>query len=311
MTNSTPLLNIRKLSKIYGSGPARVIAVNDFSLDIYKGMSIGLAGESGCGKSTLGKMIARLITPTQGEIYFKGRNILKLSKADGRSLCRQLQIVLQDPYGSLNPRLNVEAIISEGLNIHKIPPGNRVRKVLEDVGLSENFLTRFPHELSGGQRQRINLARSLVLEPEFLIFDESVSALDVSHQKQILELLKDLGAKYQFTYLFISHDLSILKAACQEIVVMYRGRVVEQGASEEILSKAKHPYTQALVSAIPLPDPIQERSRRRLVLAGDPPGPFEIIPGCQFHPRCPHAQELCRDITPQLTKDLACHFPLA
>lgn len=311
MTEPNPLLSVRNLTKIFGEGSSQVTAVHDFSLDIHKGTSVGLAGESGCGKSTVGKMIAGLIRPTSGEIGFANKSVLKLSKAGRMSLHRFVQIVLQDPYGSLNPRLTVNSIISEGLDIHKIPKGDLVTKVLDDVGLPKSFLTRYPHQLSGGQRQRVNIARALVIKPEFMIFDESVSALDIPHQKQIANLLLELKNRYQLTYLFISHDLSVLKAICESTVVMYRGRCIEIGRTSDILQHPKHPYTQALLSSIPLPDPHRERARKRLILQGDPPGPFEAISGCQFHPRCVHAIDLCRKKDPSLTSGVSCHLPNA
>ena len=305
----TPLLSIQKVSKHFSAGKQKVEAVTDFSLTIHKGEIVGLAGESGCGKTTLGKILVRLLSATSGQVFFNGLDIFNLSAQAMRDMRRQLQIVLQDPYGSLNPRLTVKEIVGEGLSIHKIAPGGLIEEALADVGLSSEFLDRHPHELSGGQRQRVSIARALVLKPEFIVFDESVSALDISHQRQIITLLKDLQKKHELTYLFISHDLSILKALADRIGIMYRGRLVELGAAGDIVGAPQHPYTQALVSAIPIPDPIKERSRQRLILAGDPPGPTEIILGCQFHPRCQHAQRVCREQAPAFDGTLACHQP--
>lgn len=259
----TPLLRLENLSKFFVTRNNSTTAVNDFSLDIHRGEMVGLAGVSGCGKTTLGKMIVRLITPSSGAIYFEGKRLSDQSTQEMRTLRRKLQIVLQDPYGSLNPRLTVEAIINEGLKIHKINPQNRIEQILEAVGLSNQFLKRFPHQLSGGQRQRVNIARALVLEPDFLVLDESVSALDISHQKQILELLKSLQQRFQLTYLFISHDLSVLKTLCSRIGVMQQGRLIEIGTTELIMSAPQHKHTQELIASIPILDPLRERERRK------------------------------------------------
>lgn len=304
----TPLLSIRNLSKQYADGLHRVDAVRDFSLDIHAGEVVGIAGESGCGKSTLGKLIVRLLEPSGGSIMFRGTDLLSLPPSAMRRMRQKAQIVLQDPYGSLNPLLTVKDIISEGLNIQSIADDGRINEVLEAMDLPSSFLKRRPHELSGGQRQRVNIARALVLKPDFIVFDESVSALDVSHQRQILTLLKRLQKEWSLTYLFISHDLGVLKAISDRIGIMYRGNLVELGKAEQVISEARHPYTQALVSAIPIPDPTEERVRRRLILAGDPPAATQRISGCQFHPRCPRAMPLCCREAPALVNEVACHF---
>lgn len=254
----TPLLCIQNVSKQFTIGRDTYHAVSNFSLDVYPGEVVGLAGESGSGKTTIGKMIVRLLTPSSGRILFSDADIFDLSANAMRELRRHMQIVLQDPYGSLNPKRTVGQIIGEGLVIHGVHSKSLIEEALEEVKLPMAFMSRYPHELSGGQRQRVSIARALVLRPKFIVFDESVSALDVSHQRQIISLLKDLQARHQLTYMFISHDLSVLKAICDRIGIMHRGRLVELGAASEILTIPKHPYTQALIAAIPKIAPRQD-----------------------------------------------------
>ena len=312
----TALLEVRSLSKHY---PARdrkglVKAVNDVSLSLESGHTLGIVGESGCGKSTLARLILRLIEPTGGEILFDGENLLALDGAALRRRRRDIQIVFQDPYASLDPRMTVAAIISEPLDIHGIGARSerkaKVLELLDLVGLDRNAAAKYPHEFSGGQRQRIGIARAISLEPRLVVLDEPVSALDVSIQSQILNLLVDLRQRLKLSYIFISHDLSIVEHVSDEVAVMYLGRVVEYGSAERVFGSPLHPYTQALVSAVPEIDP--GKKRLRIVLAGDPPNPENIPPGCPFHPRCPSAMASCRETRPALKpvegRAVACHL---
>lgn len=260
-TMKNPLVSLHNISKQYRIGNSLVKAVENFSLDIFKGEVVGLAGESGCGKTTIGKVIARLIEPTSGSLLFEDQNLLEISSSNMRSVRRRIQIVLQDPYGSLNPRLTIKEIVEEGLKIHGIDPKNTAEETLEAVGLTRSLLNRYPATLSGGQRQRVSIARALALKPNFIVFDESVSALDITHQRQIIKLLQKLREERDLTYLFISHDLSILKALSDRIGVMHKGKLVELGEVEDILTAPQNPYSQALISAIPIPDPIKEKFR--------------------------------------------------
>lgn len=288
---------------------ASVKAVADVTLNIARGETVGLVGESGCGKSTLGRCVLRLIEPTSGEVYFAGQNITKMHAAELRKLRRKMQIIFQDPYASLNPRMTVGDIIAEPLEIHGLYKGERekrVKRLLDLCGLRAEAINRYPHEFSGGQRQRICIARALAVEPEFIVCDEPVSALDVSIQSQILNLMMDLQDEFKLTYLFISHDLKVVKHVSDRVAVMYLGKVVELAPSDEIYSKPQHPYTKALLSAIPIPDPNYKKDR--IILQGDVPSPINPPNGCYFHPRCPIAAENCKSGNfPELVKQNALH----
>lgn len=279
-----------------------VQAVNNVSLTIKRGETLGLVGESGCGKSTLGRLILRLEEPTSGEISFEGENILQFNAERLRQMRRQMQIIFQDPYSSLNPRKTVGSIIGEPLVIHKIgtkkDQEERVRYLMEVVGLRPEHINRYPHEFSGGQRQRIGIARALALNPKLIIADEPVSALDVSIQAQVLNLLEDLQDNFHLTYLFIAHDLSVVEHISDRVAVMHLGRIAELARSDQLYSNPKHPYTQALLSANPIPDPTLER--KRVILQGEVPSPINPPPGCNFHTRCPQRFELCDQGVPEL-----------
>jgi oligopeptide/dipeptide ABC transporter ATP-binding protein len=310
------LVEARNLSKYYASrdGKGLVKAVNDVSLTVCEGETLGIVGESGCGKSTLARMLMRLIDPTAGDILFKGGNLIGLSKAEMRQRRREIQIVFQDPYASLDPRMTVAQIIAEPLDIHGV--GSRterrekVAELLGLVGLDPSAGGRYPHEFSGGQRQRIGIARAIALEPKLIVLDEPVSALDVSIQSQILNLLADLKSRLKLSYVFISHDLSVVHHVSDRVVVMYLGRVVEQGRAEDVLRAPLHPYTQALISAVPGIFP--EDKRERIMLSGDPPNPEELPSGCPFHPRCIHAFAKCKVEMPEFHQRAnhaaACHL---
>jgi oligopeptide/dipeptide ABC transporter ATP-binding protein len=298
---------------------ARVHAVDDVSVSVQEGETLGLVGESGCGKSTLGRTIVRLLDPTDGEIVFEGRNISKLGAGKLRPLRREMQMVFQDPYASLNPRKRIGTIIGDPLKIHGIGDAKsrraRVQELLRTVGLSPEHYNRFPHEFSGGQRQRIGVARALALQPKLIIADEPVSALDVSIQSQILNLLEDLQDEFRLTYIFIAHDLGVVRHVSDRIAVMYLGKLVEISPAEELYERPIMPYTEALLSAVPIPDPDRAEARERIVLAGDVPSPIDPPSGCRFHPRCRYATEICKQVEPPLTDYgnghlAACHHPL-
>ena len=308
------LLEIRDLKKYFPVGDGlfarkkgNVKAVDGVNLTINEGETLGLVGESGCGKSTLGRTILRLIEPTSGEVIFQGKNLLGLSARELRETRRQMQIIFQDPYASLNPRMRVGDIIGEGLEIHKLAKGkakrDRIMELLHQVGLREDHYPRYPHEFSGGQRQRIGIARALAVTPKFIVCDEPVSSLDVSIQAQIINLLQELQEKMHLTYLFISHDLRVVEHISHRVAIMYLGKVVEIAASETIYREAKHPYTRALLSAVPMPD--MSRKKERIVLQGDVPSPVNPPSGCTFHPRCAYRQPLCSEMEPPL--DFADH----
>jgi len=293
-----------------------VRAVDDVSLSIAPGETVGLVGESGCGKTTLGRAILRLVEPTDGQILFEGADITRLNGAELRALRRGFQMIFQDPYGSLNPRMTVEDIIGEALDIHRLAPNaaarrERVQALLADVGLEPSHAQRYPHEFSGGQRQRIGIARALAVQPKLIVCDEPVSALDVSVQAQIINLLQDLQRAHGIAYLFVAHDLAVVEHISRRILVMYLGRIVESGEAKAICRAPKHPYTQALLSAVPQVDP--DSKRQRIVLVGDVPSPIHPPAGCPFHPRCPVAEARCkteppagRELAPG--RHVACHL---
>jgi oligopeptide/dipeptide ABC transporter ATP-binding protein len=298
---------------------ARVHAVDDVTLGVRKGETIGLVGESGCGKSTLGRCIVRLLEPTDGDVVFEGRSIGKLKARALRPLRREMQMVFQDPYASLNPRKRVGTIISDPLRIHGI--GDRkerkeaVEELLQKVGLSPEHYNRFPHEFSGGQRQRIGVARALALRPKLIVADEPVSALDVSIQAQMVNLLEELQDDFGLTYVFIAHDLGVVRHVSDRIAVMYLGKLVELSPAEELYTRPIMPYTEALLSAVPIPDPDLSEQRERIVLEGDVPSPIHPPSGCRFHPRCRYATDICSQVEPPLVDYgnghlAACHHPL-
>jgi oligopeptide transport system ATP-binding protein len=289
-----------------------VKAVDGVSIDIKRGETLGLVGESGCGKSTLGRAILRLSEPTSGKVFYADRDLAHLSQREMRDHRRQLQIVFQDPYASLNPRMTVGQIVREPLETFKLAKGSdaelRVQQLLETVGLSKRFIKRYPHEFSGGQRQRIGIARALAVDPEFIVADEPISALDVSIQAQIMNLLQRLQREKDLTYLFISHDLRAIRHISDRIAVMYLGKLVEVAEAKTVYADPLMPYTKALISAVPVPDPKIEADRKRIVLEGDVPSPINPPPGCRFHTRCPYMIEACKQVVPQLVEIKPAHF---
>jgi len=325
VTTGTTLVDVKGLKVhfpikggLLGRTLAQVKAVDGVDLFVRRGETLGLVGESGCGKSTTGRAILQLIKPTAGSVEFDGVELTKLSPGQVRKKREQMQMVFQDPYGSLDPRFTVGQIIGEPLeNFNRGNPQeirDQVTNLLEVVGLNPYYVNRFPHEFSGGQRQRIGIARALALHPSFVVADEPVSALDVSIQAQVLNLMQGLQAKFGLTYLFVAHNLSVVKHISDRVAVMYLGRVVELAASEELYKLPLHPYTQALLSAIPVPDPEIEARRKRIILEGDVPSPVNPPSGCNFHPRCWKAQAICREVIPVLEAKqpdhyAACHFP--
>ncbi len=309
-------------SSIFRRGSEQVHAVDQVTLDIRRGETLGLVGETGCGKSTLARCITRLLELTSGSVVFDGEDISGLSRRQLRPVRRRMQMIFQDPYGSLNPRRRVGSIIGDPYAIHDIAEGEdrkaKVQHLMELVGLNPEHFNRFPAEFSGGQRQRIGVARALALQPDLIVCDEPVSALDVSIQAQVVNLLADLQGEFELTYLFIAHDLSVIRHVSDRVAVMYLGRIVEESGREDLFARPRHPYTKALMSAVPVADPDLADSRKRTVLGGDVPSPINPPPGCRFHPRCPKAQDRCRVEEPQLGvipgdtgHRVACHFPLA
>jgi len=316
------LLSVENLSKAFRVNPERpgapkqlLRAVDGVSFALQSGETLGLVGESGCGKSTIAKLLLRLIEPDAGTIRFDGREVTGIARRDMHVLRRDMQMIFQDPYSSLNPRMRVGEIIGEPLVIHGMSAdkGSReqVLDLMRKVGLSPEHYDRYPHEFSGGQRQRIGIARTLVVQPRLVVADEPVSALDLSIQAQIVNLLQDLQEEFGLTYLFISHDLGIIEHVCDRVAVMYLGRIVEMADVEQLYLRPRHPYTEALMNAVPVPDP--NRHRRRQVLAGEIPSPINPPAGCHFHPRCPYARDICRQDYPPLIEQIqghlaACHF---
>jgi oligopeptide transport system ATP-binding protein len=308
-----PLLAIRDLKVHFDLRSGRVVkAVDGVTIDIYRGETLGLVGESGCGKSTLGRAILRLTEPTSGQVLYRDQDLAHLSKREMREHRRHLQIIFQDPYASLNPRMTVGQIIGEPLETFKLAKGReaeqRVQELLETVGLSKRFIKRFPHEFSGGQRQRIGIARALAVDPDFIVADEPISALDVSIQAQIMNLLEKLQREKNLTYLFISHDLRAIRHVSNRVAVMYLGKLVEIADAKTIYADPLMPYTKALISAVPVPDPKVEAKRQRVVLEGDVPSPINPPRGCRFHTRCPYMIEACKQIVPPLVEVKPSHF---
>jgi oligopeptide transport system ATP-binding protein len=312
VTNA-PLLEVRGLAMHFpiteGVLVTRKIgdvkAVDGIDFSIGRGETLGLVGESGCGKTTTGRCILRLEKPTRGQILFDGQDISQLPSRDLVALRRRMQVIFQDPYSSLNPRMKVGDIIAEPIRVHGLEDNvgrrrNKVRELLSVCGLDPKFVDRYPHEMSGGQRQRVGIARALALDPEFIVCDEAVSALDVSIQAQVVNLLEDLREKFRLTYLFIAHDLSVVRHLCQRVAVMYLGRIVEMADSDELFDNPLHPYTQALLSAVPIPDPRVEAGRQFRPAKGEIPSPINPPSGCVFHPRCPAAVEGCKRARPEL-----------
>jgi len=319
MNDTQPLLSVRNLHKefpirkgVFARQVGAVKAVNDVSFDVARGETLGVVGESGCGKTTTGRTILRLIEPTSGEVRFEGRDVRSMGTSELRALRRELQIIFQDPVSSLNPRMTVGAIIREGLTIHKLAEGAaadaRVRRLLEEVGLRPEYSNRYPHEFSGGQRQRIGIARALSVEPKFIVCDEPVSALDVSVQAQVINLLGDLQREHNLTYMFIAHDLSVVEHIADRVAVMYLGKVVELATSDDLYREPLMPYTQALLSAVPVADP--KARKERIILQGDVPSPANPPSGCVFHPRCHHPAKdaACAKIVPPLEEKAPGHF---
>lgn len=311
MNNKQPLVNIRGLKKYFPITQGILIqreigatkAVDDVTFDIYKGETLGLVGESGCGKTTTGRTILQLYRPTAGEVIFDGVNLVEQTGETLRNMRKRMQMIFQDPYASLNSRWTISRIIGEPIKVHKLANGKamqeRVQELLALVQLDPMHLNRYPHEFSGGQRQRIGVARALASDPEFIVCDEPISALDVSIQAQVVNLLEDLQEQLGLTYLFIAHDLSMVRHICSRVAVMYLGVIVELAERDDLYTDPLHPYTKALLSAVPIPDPKTSRARKRIILEGDPPSPADPPSGCRFHPRCPIAKEHCATDIPE------------
>lgn len=321
--NNVPLLQVEDLKKYFPikAGVFRrtvgwVKAVDGVSFEVFPEETLGIVGESGCGKSTLGMTVMRLYEPTAGSIFFQGEDISSLPASQLKGVRRNIQMIFQDPFTSLDPRMHIGSIVEEGMKVHRVASPPEVRRraldLLEKVGLGAEYFSRYPHEFSGGQRQRIGIARALALNPRLVVADEPVSSLDVSVRSQILNLLKDLKREYQLTYIFISHDLAVVRQICDRVIVMYLGKVVEIADGDTFFSSPSHPYSVALTSAVPVPDPDYEV--KRIILSGDVPSPINPPEGCRFHTRCPVAQEVCSQMEPALEEVgenqwVACHFP--
>ena len=325
MTTNNVLMHVKDLVKHFPITEGIVIqrqvgavrAVDGISFDVHKGETLGLVGESGCGKSTTGRTILQLYRPTSGDVVFDNVNLVTLKGGDLRKIRAKMQMIFQDPYASLNPRMTISEIVGEPLIVHEVARGKeveqRVEHLLELVGLSPTFANRFPHEFSGGQRQRIGVARALALQPSFIVCDEPISALDVSIQAQVVNLLEDLQQQFGLTYLFIAHDLSMVRHISDRVAVMYLGVIVELASRDEIYNSPLHPYTQALLSAVPIPDPFAEAQRKRVILQGDVPSPANPPSGCRFRTRCPIAKDICAESRPEFRElkpghFVACHF---
>lgn len=322
--NKEALLNVEDLTMhfpiykgLFRKQVGAVHAVDGVSFNVYRGETLGLVGESGCGKSTTGRAILQLYHPTRGTVNFEGRNLVEMKKEELRHMRRKMQMIFQDPYASLNPRMSVGEIIGEPLSVHKIASGKeiqeRVAHLLELVRLNPSFASRYPHEFSGGQRQRIGIARAVALQPSFIVCDEPISALDVSIQSQVVNLLQELQDQFNLTYLFIAHDLSMVRHISDRVAVMYLGVVMELADSNALYDNPLHPYTQALLSAVPIPDPVLESKRKRMLLEGDVPSPVNPPSGCRFRTRCPIAQPICAEQRPEFRElkpghFVACHF---
>ena len=320
MTEDNVLVRVEHLKKYFPITRGLVLsrhigdikAVDDVSFGIYQGETLGLVGESGCGKTTVGRTIIQLYRPTAGHVYYDGKDLAQMGGSELRHMRRRMQIIFQDPYASLNPRLTVGAIVGEPLEIHHVARGKEMRERVEEllalVGLNPYFINRYPHEFSGGQRQRIGVARALALEPEFIVCDEPISALDVSIQAQIVNLLEELQERLHLTYLFIAHDLSMVRHISDRVAVMYLGKVVELADRNTVYTNPLHPYTQALLSAVPIPDPVVEEKRQRVILEGDVPSPANPPPGCNFSTRCPVVMDVCSEIDPDFVEIEPGHF---
>ncbi len=321
MTEKQILVSVRGLKKYFPITRGILIqreigavkAVDDVSFDIYKGETLGLVGESGCGKTTTGRTMLQLYRPTGGEVWFDGVDLTKIKGQTLRQMRQKIQMIFQDPYASLNPRWTIARIVGESLRVHKIISGNlsqddRIKQLLELVQLNPSQLNRYPHEFSGGQRQRIGVARALASNPDFIVCDEPISALDVSIQAQVVNLLEDLQSQFGLTYLFIAHDLSMVRHICDRVAVMYLGIIVEIGPRDELYDYPLHPYTKALLSAVPIPDPRATRARHRTILEGDVPSPANPPKGCRFHPRCPIAGDECKVNVPEWREVASDHW---
>ncbi len=317
-TNREPLVRVDQLSKYFKiSNKETLKAVDSVSFDIYKGQTVGLVGESGCGKSTTGRCLVKLYDPTEGHIYYDGKDISKYTKTEQKQFCKNVQMIFQNPYSSLNPRMTVKDIVGEGIHLHtnlgRAEVDEKVRVLLEKVGLGRDHMSRFSHEFSGGQRQRIGIARALAVDPQFIVCDEPISALDVSIQAQVINMLKNLQEEMGLTYLFIAHDLSVVKYISDRVVVMYLGTIVESADADSLYKNPIHPYTKALLSSIPVADPVKAKSSQRIAISGEIPSPINPKDCCRFVERCPYAMTECREHMPVLTEvesghQVACHL---